>query len=60
MCATLGDMAAVKLALYALKLVESDAGCGEAVACCSVFDSDGPALTYVEVTGVRRAPAVEE
>lgn len=53
-------MAAVKLALYALKLVESDAGCGEAVACCSVFDSDGPALPYVEVTGVRRAPAVEE
>jgi len=61
MCATLGDMVvAVKLPLYALMVVKSDAECGETVGCCSVFDSDAPALPYVELTGVRSAPAVEE
>ena len=61
MCPTLGDMAvAVMLGLYAPKVVESEVDCGDAIGCCSVFDSDGPALPYVELTGVRRAPAVEE
>ena len=61
MCGWFGDRAVeVKLALYALKVVASEAGRGETVGCCSVLDSDGPALPYVELTGVRRAPAVEE
>lgn len=60
-CEILGEMAVDgRLALYALRVVESDTERGEAVGWCSVLDSDGPALPYVELTGVRRAPAVEE
>lgn len=44
-CGMLADIAVdVKLALYALRVVESDADRGEAGGWCSVLDSDGPAL----------------